>query len=499
MTILKLDRSSWILITLALSGIALSLFSLYKVSLSSEHSGQELVGKIHHFAKDTRLKRHGDISWYQINEKLDCFSNDLIFTGHESYLTLELLDGSRISLHPNSLISLLPGQVSLNSGTIEIKAGKKSLIIESFGDKFEVEQEASFKLVSTDQEKKIIPLNNKSKKLAQVENLKYFFDLQKLSIMNPSTGAQFPRFDGQNLTFEWQSKIKNRKFNISFSASPEFTDLIYIEETQTNSIQRPLISFPAGLIHWRVQDLHEKVVVSSSFFITEIPPINLMHPEPGSKTPLFLVKRDGLLLKWNNPSGLLQKLELSKSADFKDLLHSIETTDSEKIVSLGEEGNYFWRVSYMVGSEIVQGTQVASFILEPEIKIVPLTFLSFPKKMDFTFTKQYVLKVHDLNKSEEYHFSLLKDGKLISRQTKKVPSLVLNELLNGKYTIQVEGKINSELQTPPLNESFEVENTPPIKAPKIKNKMKVDLFVYWLNEINDLQKSIKKDELRLVS
>lgn len=170
------DHSYRFLVAVAVVGLFLSFFGLYYVSYTKNDLIQNVrVAKVVQFKKDTRLKRAGEIQWTNASEVSDCFDNDLVFTGDDSEAVVEFLDGSRITLSSNTLISLSKNHVSLNSGVIEVANVKKDFSIESFGEVFKPDARRKLRIENTTKTKKIVPLDTGDMSFLKVAGLGRFY------------------------------------------------------------------------------------------------------------------------------------------------------------------------------------------------------------------------------------------------------------------------------------------------------------------------------------
>jgi hypothetical protein len=126
----------------------------------------------------------------------------------------------------------------------------------------------------------------------------------------------------------------------------------------------------------------------------------------------------------------------------------------------------------------------ASFSLSKKIPVSPLEIHDFAKVMDFRLTPQYVINVHDLNKCEEFEFTLLNGDRVVSKIKTARPGLRVSKLRDGIYQVKVVGRLKNNVYTEPVVREFKVMNSQTLKAPKIK-KNNVQLFVKLIQKAFD--------------
>lgn len=482
----KLDRSSKVLILIALLGILGSVISIYQVSnLADSGGGKDKVASITVFNKDTRLKRSGNIHWYSVSQPLDAFEDDRIFTGKDSYATIEFASGGKVTLLPNSLISLSKGYIQLNSGTIEVDLKKGAVGIESFGERFNPTEKTKFRLENSAKVKRIVPLEDKQ--IVSLENnvkLKEFLKPEQITIARPSSGEQIPKFSDNDVTFSWRASA-TANYKVEYSTSKDFANIFHSVEVTTNSLRVSSATFPEGLLYWRVTEVKTNSKAESSFNMVTNIDIRLINPTASSSFPSKQVASEGLVFEWTNDLRYPQKMQLSLTKDFSNVINDSDVQGTQRNLKISTDGTFFWRVGYAYGNGRVHWSETSSFKVTPEVTIAPLEIIALNKEMDFSLTKQYLVRINDLNKCDEYEFIITSNDKVVSNTVTNKPGLKINKLENGDYQLKVIGKLNSKNLTESGTETFTVKNSPPLKAPRIKNKKNVKLFVKALKGLFD--------------
>jgi hypothetical protein len=489
-----LDTFSRILIGIAIFGIALGLYLLFFFkSNDSERNPADRIATINRPQNDTRLKRSGNIHWFPVSQSIDAYNEDVIFTGKDSGASIRFKNGAEVTIHPMSLITISNGNVTLNSGTIEVNLEKGSLKVESFGEQFEVKDKTSFKIENTPKVKRIVSIaKNKEDEekanasFANIPGLKNYIQAQNITITSPSSGENLPKFPGKSLTVKWKASAvnSNNSFKVEFSPSETFEPISYMAETTFTNAKVPVDVLVSGINYFRVRETSGKAKTESSFFLKDDVRIDYLQPTNLADYQLSQVEAQGVLFEWTNTLASPQKIQISTTSDFSTLLHDETLQVTQKNFNFQNEGAYYWRVGHIFENSVFWA-KTASFSLSSKIPISPLEIHSFPKTMDFKLTTHFQVNVHDLNKCADYEFTLSKGNKVVAQITSAKPKLKITKLNDGEYELKVVGRLKSNEKTEPVIRPFTVKNSLPLKAPKIKNRKNVKLFVNLIRKALD--------------
>lgn len=482
---IKLDRSSLTLILIALLGISWSMYSLFKDNESNFNaSDKKLVAKVTNYKQDTRLKRSDDLHWFQVNQDLNCYVNDSVFTGPDSYATVQFTDGSSVTLYPNSLVSLDEGYVSLNSGTIEVNLEKGKLAVESFGEVFKIKEKTKFRLENTAEVKKIVPLVATEKPIVKETRLQQFVQTEVITLLNPVSGITLPKFQDGSVAFNWKAtgaQAANKLFKLEFARDENFKDVFLSDETVFSSVKVLANKLPAGIVHWRVS-LNNQATGKSSFYFTDDFKIEQIRPSQSIAMPLKQANSTGVEFEWTNPLKLPQRLQISRTEDFGIIVIDEPVTVTTRQFTFASEGPYYWRVGYPHNNNKFAWSETRYFEVKPDIIFSPMEFARFPNPLDFALITQFPIEVKDPNNCEEYHFSISQEGKVISELKTKMPLFNLGKIPDGTYMVTVKGKHTQKDIEGTTSKMLVVKTSPPLEAPKIKKK-NVKLFVKVMREI----------------
>lgn len=482
-----MDNFTKVLVGISILGIALGIYSLFFYKgAETELDPANKIASVVRPNNDTRLKRSGNIHWFPVSQDVDAFDQDVIFTGKDSVATIKFNDGAEVTLLPMSLITISNGNVTLNSGTIEVNLDKgSSLKVESFGESFEVKDKTSFKVQNTADVKRIVPIaktkeaeENMAKAFANISAVKNYIQNQTITITGPATGEQIPKFKGSSLTVRWKASATNANnaFRVEFSPTETFDTISYSTETPFTNAKVPVEALPSGMNYFRVKEAKGTAKAESSLYLIDDMKIDYLQPSNMADYPLDQVEAQGILFEWTNSLQLPQKIQVSNVPDFQTVLFDDTLSATQKNYNFQSEGNYYWRVGHVV-DKTVYWAKVSSFTLSKAVPVSPLEIHDFPKLMDFRLTPHYEVGVHDLNKCEGYEFTISSGEKIVSRSNSQVPRLRIANLQNGNYQVKVIGRLKNNKFTEPAVRDFTVRNSQPLQAPKIKKK-KVKLLVF---------------------
>jgi hypothetical protein len=343
-----LDNFSKVLVAISFVGIAIGLYLLFFFKNTGDgRDSADKVATIIQANNDTRLKRSGNIHWFPVSQNLDAFDDDVIFTGKDSIAKVKFKNGGEITLHPMSLITISKGNVTLNSGTIDVNLERGALKVESFGEQFDIKEKTSFKVENTPKVKRIVPTAN-NETLAKIPAFKNYIQTQSISIISPLTGTQLPKFKGSELNLRWKASTvsASNSFKIEFSSSETFDSIAYSTQTPFTSLKIPVETLPSGLNYMRVRESKGEAKAETSFFLLDDVKIEYLQPSNLSDYPLDQVENQGVLFEWTNNLRYPQKLQVSRSPDFQTLLQDETLETTRQTHSFKEEGQYYWSGSH---------------------------------------------------------------------------------------------------------------------------------------------------------
>lgn len=489
----KLDKSSLGLILLALIGLGIGVWLLMDMSDSGDQGVGDKIAKVTIYKKDARVKRSTKFEWFNFKPELDFYEDDKVFTGKDSYAEIEFVSGAKIKILPNSLITLTKGQVSLNSGTIEVDSTKGKVDIESFGKKFSPPTQSKIRLENKENVQKIVPLEEKAVKFVEERpELKEMVKDSNIFINEPSFNAQVSNTGSVNFTWTLSPSDPNAEFRIDFASDDAFSNVAYTQNVTGTTLALAASILPTGTVYWKVTALAKNISAESSFNLTEPPaetkdvniiPIKLIKPLAMD----FLLeeaKSPGIDFEWTNEMNYKQKVQISRSEDFSQNLIDEDVTTTTAKYAIQEAGNFFWRVGYVIPDSDIQWSPTGQFSVIVPVT-VPKLVLTVPAVMDFAAEKEYEMSVEEVAQCEDYRFIIMKKQKRVFVQTVKETEVTVKELAPGNYSAQALCFANKRQISESQIVEFNVKSRPAPEQPKIKTEPKTQIFVQVLKKIFD--------------
>lgn len=142
---LKFNRTDKAILLLSITIICVFSYFLYDDSFlfKSRESKNAKIGFIKQTDKDVRLRASDSFTWNAARKTEVVFERDSVFTGKNSHTQIDLIDGSKIILNENSLVTLVTknGDLELNlrygniqaeispSSKIQLKSGSQKIIL----------------------------------------------------------------------------------------------------------------------------------------------------------------------------------------------------------------------------------------------------------------------------------------------------------------------------------------------------------------------------------
>lgn len=471
----KLDRSSKVLVAIAVAGILFSLIGLYTsfFSEADEWEGKNPLAIITLHQQDTRLKRSGNVHWYEVAKRLPCFEDDMVFTGDDSYATIEFPQGDKIQLQPNSLISISNNLISLESGAIDVdligKAGAPSLAIETFGKVIKIEEKSSFKIINKPNEQRIIPVTGKAPSPKLVSPVMVKKD--DLSVVSPRAGQLIPLVPDGRITLSWTYSGTSSNFQLEVNGKTF--------QTTQSRYELPLGSYSPGKVEWTVKAAKGETA-QSSFVTTNDYAIDLLQPKTNQ---ILLSKEDAktITFEWTNRLSYSQRLIVARDEGMKDIAfeQNVNGTTFERALPTGD---YFWKVAYLTQDRIIYASPAQAFKIQPEVRPT-LALKTLPLVFDFATQSKYQLEVDASHPMDEVSVRILGQNNKIDGLIKG-NSFFLKALRDGSYELFLYGKAKGGQEVRSETYNFKVKNAKPVESPKITVK-KMKLFVKVFSHMLD--------------
>ncbi len=472
----RFDRSSKLLIVLSLLGILASVIALRWTFFteSMDSNPGEVIASVTLSRADTRVKRSGNMHWYQVADQINCYQDDMVFTGEDSTATLEFPSGDKIYLLPHSLVSISTQLITLESGAIEVEiSGKEQFSIETLGKVVELKEPARFKVIQTEKERKLITISGTAP-AAEKFGITQLKDPPKIAeifeLIRPRAGEILPSLPGSKVILEWRYTGEDQNFILELDGKTS--------KVSGNRFELKRENLAPGKVFWKVTNASNESQ-NSYFEISEKFAITLNYPKHEQEISLAGVSEKEIDFSWTNPVALPQKFELAKDLSFAQPLVG-QLTSRNSLKAPLPAGQYFWRIGYPDNGQVAYWSAVGTFKLSTEAAPT-LAITQVPSIWDFSVNPILILDVDASAEIDRLTFRLSGPTKLQGKI--KSGTLSLKDLKDGQYKIQIFGSFGKK-NIESVAYEFQVKNSKPLAPPKIKNS-KVKLYVQVINSIMD--------------
>tara|TARA_B100001939_G_scaffold286204_3_gene256294 strand:+ start:13460 stop:15001 length:1542 start_codon:yes stop_codon:yes gene_type:complete len=366
-----LRLTEWItVLVLILSIVLFAALFLYEQNRSTGSGSGQTIGELTFRYRIAERKFSDSVLWDRINPGDLLRNEDWIRTDSYSEAVLELEDGSRVEMAPETMLVLF-----VEEGRQELKLMQGSLELELKGD---------YDLIAKD--RKIEKLNGRSRISLSDDSLEIEQEdsgatldgqelpswsrirnegIQKLqsnlTLLSPVDTRTVVESEKSQVTFRWSGSCP---CSLHVQSSSAQQSPISIEAISENQYQMEL---PHGIYSWYVKNSSEQSA-TRSFRLLESQPLQPVQPAAGST--ITISNESGLVLfSWDGP-GFQQRfrIDVSREPDMSNS-SSLVTSRRSAVFSLAA-GTYYWRITSMAGLPDAPDTSqdVTSKVLSFEIK-----------------------------------------------------------------------------------------------------------------------------------
>ena len=403
--LLKIDNL--VLYALGVLACTFGYLSFSPPSLSVQEAKGERIAEISSMESSVKRKSSEGLSWDDASTSEVLYGGDQIFTDKASNATVKFKDGSEIAVAENSLIKIEQKNgkttIDMSKGFVSGKFADENsnFAIKMGGTNVKLEKGAEIQV-------KIDPNNKSATKIAlisgnaNIDSGSGAMSLKKdqllsvdaktgatkieeidLKLQEPAPGAKIDDTAASNLTFKWQSALKDATYELVIARDPLFKSLFLNKQTKGKALTIPLPD--GGNYYWRVNSISSSgkkdQSVELQFTINKMASPDLIAPiggkkfqyEEGSGKPL-------MSFIWKAvPGAGGYEIEVSKSKSFADKIlvkeASLTNFDTKEL----EAGTYYWRVRAKSASTSKFGSYsiIADFVLlklsvpEPPVLVAP--------------------------------------------------------------------------------------------------------------------------------
>lgn len=415
---LKFNRADRIILILAVTIICVFSYFLYDDSFlfQDRESKNAKIGAILQAQNDVRLRASDSFTWNSAHKTEVVFERDSIFTGKGSQTQINLVDGSKIFLNENSLITLVSknGSLELNlrygniqteinqTSKLELKAGSQKILLkkESATSKLEIKK-PKYGLT------KIKLISGKLSVKQSADSVAQALEKEQQLIIKPTGVVQKTAPGIITLITEDQAKFDQSPSEKTFfldwhSQGTEKNELIISKDTtfQNVVLKAPNIKskvtvkdLPAGNYYWKItgQDAAGTMVTAGprAFTVHYLEKVAIVEPTEGKKYEAeakgeVADHREPVKISWTNLYDFVH-IQLSTVADFKQNILDKEISKAFSIDQQLPKGNYFVRIRGKQKNLFSDWSDTRAFevFVHPKAIVKPSAPILLSKKMTF--------------------------------------------------------------------------------------------------------------------
>lgn len=519
----KKDRSYWIILILLFIIFIASILLYRNMNEGASGNNNTVIGVLTFKNRTIERKYDSDVIWEKAESGIEIRNKDTIRSEDFSDALLTLSDKTKININENSMIYLdmSEGDINLNFAygsmslaqrsdggnsdlTIKIKSGQNTVEVKNSAVVLEKKgkEELSFlvkegtaKIKNGKEEKEL-----KANETAKLNNSEIEISEVNLNLLTPADGSIFSeKSDTIPVNFSWSSKNANKlKLEIAFDS--RFKNIYKTYSVNEDSFQTKLAG---GNYYWRISSETSKNKKKSireyssfrKFVVNSVFPPTLLSPK-NNQMFSYITATPIIPFSWQRrDTARSYKLEISKNANFTEVIKSATTSQLSIGIDKLDPGNYFARVliepireeyktepSHVVPFSIEKKKELESPVLVNQGKAEEISATAFAKS-------GYTFQVKDSPEIAKYVLEISSDSKftnIIKEETSNTNQIKVNSKLEkGDYYWRVHGKTEDGKKTPPsATGKFSLKDNQPIELLSPGNNASLELnknpiFFQW--------------------
>jgi len=353
----KLSRTDIVVLIISSAIFILCAVLLYlEMTLSYGEGAGRPVGDVSYRNRIVQRRDPAQVVWQRVNPGDTVFDGDSIRTDETAEAVIDLKDGSRIELDPESLIVLHLRErtiVSLVKGSAIIRPGSNGVVVERSGRRFtteagpvrffvdplndkdgEMETDGTSSVLSEDGAVLLRPGESLQTKDGKDQRLR-----RRIAAISPEDNARFfYTGDAMEVEFRWQAAAGTTTVEIYAGAPLEKNIQVY--EVKNDS--RLVLGLKAANYFWRVRQGDEVGPLRRLRLRRKSSP-QLLMPRPEAK--IRINSDQGYVsFRWKEEeSASSYFIELAKDRSFTDRVAYQDVRRTGLSIQLSP-GRYYWRV-----------------------------------------------------------------------------------------------------------------------------------------------------------
>ncbi len=387
----KVDRS---ILSLTLAIVIVFSFFLYDDSFlfRSRESKNSKIGSITRAENDVRLRASDSFSWNPAKPAEVVFERDSVFTGKRSQTQIDLIDGSKLFLNENSLVTLVAKngtlELNLRYGNIKTEINPTSkLELKSGSQKIQIDKQAGTSTLEIKKPKfgliklkllagKLTVKNsgstsNETLVVDQTLVIKPTGTIQKskpgmIELITPNLSQFYQGNPEKGFYLDWHSQ-NMEKTTLYISKDKDFKSNVV---TQPNVKTKVFVKeLPSGIYFWKISGLDANSINIQSevrtFSTSLLEKITIVYPAPDSKIAVetrndIKTHKVPVKINWTNIYDWVQ-IQIAGTADFATPLYDKELTKTYTLENSYTAGSYFIRARGKKAMQMTDWSDVRKF------------------------------------------------------------------------------------------------------------------------------------------
>ncbi len=373
----KFNKVDKLILFISLAVVIVFSYFLYDDSFlfHDRQSNNSKIGNIKTAENDVRLRASDSFTWNSAKKSEIVFERDSVFTGKKSQTQIDLIDGSKIFLNENSLVTLVAknGSLELNlrygdiktqlnpTSKLELKAGSQKIYLNKGSDSSTLEiKKQKFGMTKIKLLTGSATVKHSSSEVPEVLVVEQTVIVKPTGSIQKSNPGSIELLTPNNVEFyqgtlekgfylDWHSQ-NMEKNNLLISKDQAFKAMVVTESgIKTKVFVKDL---PTGVYFWKITgtDLNASPFASEirSFKILVLEKISIIEPPAQKKWNVetsgnIADYKEKVKISWTNLYDTVQA-QISETPDFKSPILDKEFIKQYEFENSFTGGTYFLRV-----------------------------------------------------------------------------------------------------------------------------------------------------------
>jgi len=360
------SRSSYlsysVSVFLCLLGFITSIYLFYGNFNKILSKNEDPIATVYFKYKTAQRKFLGRNIWDRLQQESPVYNGDTIHTANLSEAVIVFTDGNRIELGDNSMAQIflqqdnsIKTELASGSAFVDSTDSQNKMVLSAGGVEINLESGSSLSAVSDNDSSMAIKVISGSATFDQtnvlagdevsVEGDTVTASTLKVAYPKPAEKILYHTEEQKSVLFQWTLEkgeaSEEEGLSLYISTDKDFKNLVKVQNVSDET--SIILSLDAGNYYWRIGNKEVssqgKLQIIQSLPPTLITPYNDYEYQYRTRAP-------SVRLQWSEANlASSYKIDISKTADFKEIEAELHTNKTSLIVSSLKEGNWYWRVT----------------------------------------------------------------------------------------------------------------------------------------------------------